>query len=173
VNDDERAAYERTWMRPPIDRRLITTTPSPMGDTNRRSKPMQYTVHAGVKSASIPAIRSHLASLGLDLDSRGDGWNEWGESLGTSSNDVDTLHVSVDVTSLGEAIDLALNAYRMFEDDPSIGLVASNGAPEGTPFTEQQNHNLLIVSQDEDWAEQYLVIKDDGTATTLHRTVHI
>lgn len=135
---------------------------------------MQYTVHAGVKAESIPAIRDYLDSLGLTLESNGDGWNSWGEAVGTDSNDADTQHVYVTVDTLGTAIDLALNAYRMYEDDPTApALVASNGAPEGATYTEVQNDNLLIVSQSEDWAEQNLVIKTGGNAFTLHRTVHI
>lgn len=128
---------------------------------------MQYAIHAGVKPANLGIIEAAARSVGLDPIEDGDGWNTWGEAPGTDINDADTLHVLAYVDTLGTAIDFALTAAREYREY----LVASNGAPADAPYAAAQNGNLVIVSQREDWAEQFLVISTDRTETIAN--VHV
>lgn len=129
-----------------------------------------FTVHAGVTPATAATVRAYLDGLGLDVFLDGDGWNSWGEAPGTDANDATTLHIQARVDDLGQAIDLAVNGYGMHREQAI--LVPSTGATEGELGPEYlgQDGNLIVVSEEADWAEQYFVITADGTAHLIHRT---
>lgn len=120
-----------------------------------------YDVHIGIEEDAVDLALATLDRFTVTVATYadGDGWNCWGEPPGTDVNNATTRHVIARVDRLGQAIDLAL-------------ALAEDGNPWREMLTpsDSRKHGggtrldgvLVTVSQSTDWAEQYLVVTEDG-----------
>lgn len=62
-----------------------------------------YYLHVGAKPKQLASVLKIVKFLGNRFYIDGDGWETWGEALGTDRNDKKTLHISIAVASTWEA----------------------------------------------------------------------
>lgn len=115
---------------------------------------MYTTVHFGIQHSTIPETLKHEAYF---LDTRGigtdnDGWNCWGEKIGTNGNDDITRHFFANFDSIGKAIDFA--------------LILSDGWDHLLVDLPDDNGTNIVISAKDDWSEQYFV---RDAITDLHQ----
>lgn len=115
---------------------------------------MYSTVHFGMHISLVPDTIKQEAyyfdSRGIGTD--GDGWNCWGEAVGTNGNDDKTRHFFAHFDTIGKAIDFALILAGSW-DHLLVDIADDNGSN-------------IIISAFNDWSEQYFV-RDN--ITDLHQ----
>lgn len=134
------------------------STSTTASEVTTYSASAQVVLHLGVEPRHLSAVTRLLTSeLSASVTAEGDGWNAWGEPVGTDANNLSTLHVTADLDRLESTEDdVAAVVDRLHRD----GLVQ---------VSTDQWRTLAALSAFEDWSEEAgglaWLVAADGTVT--------
>lgn len=107
------------------------------------------TLHIGVNPLTLSAVKRRTQSLGLGLfwEIDGDGWECWGEPVGTDVNDDRTLHLTSHVPLTNKA------AKRV------VSELADLLTPMGNQSSPIDDGVIACLTDSTDWAEDAALFK--------------
>src|SRR5438128_2462928 len=102
-----------------------------------------FDIHFGVPIDKVEEFRKNREFEFYETYADGDGWESWGEKIGTDANDEKTAHVIVRMVDLDEAIFTAHSVVQQ----PDVELV-----PMANQSHAGSNGTIVVVTEAADWA---------------------
>lgn len=103
----------------------------------------EYALHLGVTARHVGEVRRFLTGATVDeVIVDGDGWNAWGELVGTAGNDQVTLHLVATFTGGEMAVaEASASAVRLMEQRGWLET-SSEGLRTVAVLTHDDDHNV-------------------------------
>jgi hypothetical protein len=139
------------------------STSTTASEVTTYSTAARVVLHLGVQPRHLLTVTRLLTSeLGASVTAEGDGWNAWGEAVGTDANDASTLHVIADLD-------------RIASTEEDAAAVVARLHREGLAVVSTDRwRTLAALSAFEDWSDEagglVWLVGPDGTVTLVRHS---